>query len=204
MPTALVTASVATIAHWIRASRQVLADAPQLESQLSRLLIYGAGSKLENELLNGVGGSGKIKGLLGFAGTATVSATSATDKVGEVITSLQAAGYAPNAVVMNPGDWFAIASAKASTAGTYLLGSPAGRPSPNLWGTAVIPSSRIAAGTVLVGDFGQAAILDREAATVSIGTTGNDFVQNMLVLLAELRAGLAVFDARAFKKLSIS
>lgn len=166
--------------------------------------MYGVGQKLEHELINGAGGTGEIKGLLSFAGTATPTATSDADKVGEVITGLQTAGYAPNGILMAPADWFAIATAKASTAGTYLLGSPASRPVPNLWGVRVIPSATITSGTALVADFAQCAILDREAASLSIGTTNDDFTRNLLVILAELRAGLAVFDARAFKKVTLS
>lgn len=204
VPTTTVTATIATLAHFVKASRQVLSDAPQLENQLSRLLTYGLSAKLADALLNGDGTSGSIKGLLAYASAATVTSTTTTDKIGEVVSDLQAAGYSPNGIVMAPSDWFTIASSKASTAGTYLLGSPASQPAPNLWGVRVVPSAKLSSGTVLIGDFNQSAILDREDASVRIDQSGDNFTANLVTLLAELRAGLAVFDSSAFKKLDIS
>jgi HK97 family phage major capsid protein len=49
------TANVKTIAHWIQASRQVMDDAPMLESYVNNRLLYGLALEEERQLLNGDG-----------------------------------------------------------------------------------------------------------------------------------------------------
>jgi len=57
-------APVATIAHWINASKQVLADAAMLASYIDGRLRYGLKLKEEAQLLNGSGVGLNITGLL--------------------------------------------------------------------------------------------------------------------------------------------
>ncbi|WP_296125569.1 phage major capsid protein [Pseudomonas sp. Ga0074129] len=200
----LVTANISTIAHWTRASLQVLSDAPALTQQLDNLLSYGVRAKLENELLNGPGGTGRIHGLVpqATAFTPTVGAKPA-DAIGEAKTALEAAGWMPSLIVMNPADWFAIASERADSGdGQYVLGSPRDPSGPSLWGVPVVTTPSLATGTTLVLDAGQVALLDRENVTVMASREdGTNFTTNMVTLLAEMRAGLAVFSAGAVLKI---
>ncbi|PSJ20014.1 phage major capsid protein, partial [Halomonas sp. ND22Bw] len=55
--------NVATIAHWIQASRQVLADAGMLQSYIDGRLRYGLKLKEEAQLLKGSGVGLNINGL---------------------------------------------------------------------------------------------------------------------------------------------
>src|SRR5690606_18031564 len=57
-------APVVTIAHWIHASRQVLADVPMLRSYIDGRLRYGLKLKEEDQLLNGSGVGLNINGLM--------------------------------------------------------------------------------------------------------------------------------------------
>jgi HK97 family phage major capsid protein len=204
VPSVLVTANIATIAHWTRASLQVLSDAPALTQQLDNLLSYGVRAKLENELLNGPGGTGRIHGLVpqATAFTPTVGAKPA-DAIGEAKTALEAAGWIPSLIVMNPADWFSIASERADSGdGQYVLGSPRDPSGPSLWGVPVVTTPSLATGTTLVLDAGQVALLDRESVTVMASREdGTNFTTNMVTLLAEMRAGLAVFSAGAVLKI---
>ena len=63
MPTALISAPITTIAHYIKASEQVLSDVPALQMQMSSLIQYGVLAKAESELVVGAT-IGKIQGLL--------------------------------------------------------------------------------------------------------------------------------------------
>lgn len=63
MPTALISAPITTIAHYFKASEQVLSDVPMLQMQMSSLLQYGVMAKAESELVIGAT-AGKIQGLL--------------------------------------------------------------------------------------------------------------------------------------------
>ena len=55
---------VATIAHWIPASKQILADAPQLQSEIDGELRYGLEFAEEQQLLLGDGTGTNLLGLM--------------------------------------------------------------------------------------------------------------------------------------------
>ena len=57
------TANVKTIAHWIQASRQVMDDAPMLESYVNNRLLFGLALVEEGQLLNGDGTGDNLIGL---------------------------------------------------------------------------------------------------------------------------------------------
>ena len=201
-----VQAQISTIAHWVRASTQVLQDAPALERQLGDLLAYGVQAKLENEIINGTGGQGRILGLVPQATPyIPTPALSAADRIGEAATALSAAGWQPGLVVMNPVDWFAIASERSEGDGQYVLGSPRDPSPPSVWGYRIITNPSLARGTALVLDPAQVAVLDRMEPTVMASREAGDaFVTNTCILLAELRAGLAVFATGAVVSVALA
>lgn len=57
------TANVKTVAHWIQASRQVMDDAPMLQSYVNDRLMYGLALKEEYQLLNGDGTGDNLEGI---------------------------------------------------------------------------------------------------------------------------------------------
>ena len=70
VPTIKRTANIATIAHWVRASEQVLADEPMLMQQLGLLLGHGVAQKAERLIVTGSNSSGDIIEGLEALGTA--------------------------------------------------------------------------------------------------------------------------------------
>lgn len=201
------TANISTVAHWVRASNQVLADSPALENQLSNLLTYGVSAKVEKEVLNGTGATGHMEGILPQATVfvpSTTTGNTAVDRIGEAVTSLGAAGWVASAIVMNHTDWFSMTSIKDAD-GNYVIGSPRDPGPLNLWGTPVVLSAGMPQGTALVLDTAQVAMLDREQATVQVSQHDRDnFVTNMVTILGEARAGVAVFAAGAVLKLVLT
>lgn len=205
VPTTIQTAKIATIAHFVKASLQVIGDAPSLEQQIDSLLRYGCLAKLESQYINGDGTNNSINGLLNQATAFAGTASDAADIVGEAITELQANGWKPSVVVMNPQDWFTINSSKAAGSGEYLVGSPRNPSPPSLWDVSVVLSPSLAAGTALVLDASQTAMLDRQEVTVaSSREDGSNFTTNMVTILAELRAGLAVFSPGAVLSVNLN
>jgi HK97 family phage major capsid protein len=202
-PTVDANAAIATVAHWIPVSNQVLADAPSLEVQLSNLLSFGVRSRAENQILNGVGGTGKIHGLIPQATAYAATANDPQDRVGEAVTALAAAGWVPGLVVMNPVDWGAIQRTRGETEGAYLLGSPLAPAAPVLWNTPVVTSASMPAGTALVLDPSQVALLDREQVSVQASREAQ-FTSNVTILLAEGRLGLAVFSPSAVLSVALT
>jgi HK97 family phage major capsid protein len=202
-PTVDAVAAIATIAHWIPVSNQVLADAPSLEVQIDNLLRVGVFQRAENQVLNGPGGTGKIKGIIPQATVFAATADDPQDRIGEAVTALAAAGWAGQpAIIMNPVDWGSITRTRGTSEGTYLLGSPVAPAPPVLWNTPVIQSASVPAGTAIVADLSQMALLDRQQVTVQ-ASREQKFTSNVTILLGEGRLGLAVFSPGAVLKVAL-
>jgi HK97 family phage major capsid protein len=196
-------APVVTLAHFIPVSRQVLDDAPQLQSYVNGRLTYGLKLVEEDQLLNGDGTSGNISGLLDSgnftAYNRTTSGDTPIDVLRRAITQAALSEYSADTIVLNPEDWEAIELQKASD-GMYVWTNPAVMAGPQLWGKRVIPTNSITAGTFLVGAFSLGAqIWDRMDAAVQISyEDGTNFQKNMATLLCEERLALTVYRPGAF------
>ena len=199
----LANAAVVTLAHFIPVSRQVLDDAPQLESYVNSRLAYGLKLEEEDQLLNGNGTSGNISGLLA-SGNFTAYNRAATgdtniDTLRKAITQGELSEYVVDTIVINPADWESIELTKA-TDGQYVVGNPMNAMAAQLWGKRIVPTNSIASGTFLVGAFQMGAqIWDRMDAAVQISyEDGDNFKKNMATLLAEERLALTVYRPAAF------
>lgn len=199
----LATAAVVTLAHWIPASRQVLEDSPMLQSYINNRLMYGLKLEEEDEILNGAGTSGKLNGLLNQATTQTVPSPAPTsiDKIRYAIAQANVSNYQPDSIVMNPNDWRDLELAKDSQ-GRYLFANPQTSAAPRMWGLPVVVTNSIAENTFLLGAFGMGAqIWDRNQATIEVSRENSDnFVKNMVTILAEERLALTVYRPAAFIK----
>ena len=196
------TANVRTIAHWMRTSVQVLADAPALQSIIDQRLRYGLGYAEEQQLLNGSGTGQNLLGLVtaatAYAAPGSLTATSQVDIIRLMILQAALAEYPPNGIVLNPIDWAAIEMAKDGQ-GRYLIGNPQGTVSPTLWGLPVVATQAMGVDKALVGAFNLAAqIFDRQDATVDVSTEDQDnFVKNKVTIRAEERLALAIYRPQA-------
>lgn len=205
MPTKMERAEIATIATWIPASLQVLQDSDQLEGQINTLMSVGVRQKLEAELINGEGGPGEILGFKKQATAAGITTGKPADRIGAALTDLKAGGWNPNVIVMNPRDWFAIESERAEGGdGQYVIGTPRDPAPPSLWGTPVVVTNGMPQGEALILDTSVAALLDRQEVTVEASRhDGDNFKRNLVTILAELRAGLAVFAPSATRLVTL-
>lgn len=201
VPTTLASAGIATIAHWVKASTQVLADAPALEQQLKSLLSYGVLHKLEREVIAGDGSAGHISGLTDAGNFTAFSPSTSTlnsaDAIGEAMAALDTAGWRAGLIVLHPDDWQQMRAERATTSNEYLVGTWNSPAAPNVWGCPVVTSPAVSEGFALVIDPSQVLLLDRMQATAEFGFVDDDFVRNLVTLRAELRAGLAVLSPGA-------
>lgn len=199
----LATAAVVTLAHYIKASKQVLADAPQLQSYIDSRLMYGLLLEEEDELLNGDGTAGQLNGLWNQATNYNRSAdTNETfiDKLRKAITQVQLSEYEASGIVLHPLDWEAIELQKDSQQ-RYIWANPKVMGGPQLWGLPVVPTQSMPAGRFIVGAFDLGAqIWDREDASVQVGFENDDFTRNLVTILAEERLAFTVYRALAFVK----
>lgn len=199
-------APIATIAHWIRASKQVLQDAGMLASYINGRLMYGLKLKEELQLLKGSGTGLNINGLYTQATAYSdpgviVQNETFIDRLRIAMLQVTLAEYEADGIVLNPIDWCSIELTKTDD-NAYLFATPRGIATPGLWGRPVVPTKAMTAGDFLTGAFGMGAqIWDREDANVTISNQDRDnFVKNMVTILCEERVGLTVYRPEAFVK----
>lgn len=196
-------APVATIAHFILASRQVLEDAPMLQSYIDGRLTYALALEEERELLVGDGSDGGINGLMnqatGYSGTQGPGQK--IDVLRKSMTQLYQSELEPEFFVLNPVDWEAIELLK-DTLGRYIVGNPVSDRVPTLWGMPVVVTNSMPATHFLTANGTMAAqIWDRMAATVELSREDSDnFRRNMVTILAEERLALTVYRPAALIK----
>ena len=196
------TANVKTIAHWIQASRQIMDDAPALESYLNSRMMYGLALVEENQMLNGDGTGDNLQGLNVVANDyeTTLNATGDTgaDVLAHAIYQVSLSEFEADGIILNPADWHRIALLKDAN-GNYILGGPQAFASKVLWGLPVVSTTAQTAGKFTVGAFGLASqVWDRMDATIEISNQDRDnFVKNMLTILCEERLALAHYRPAA-------
>jgi HK97 family phage major capsid protein len=188
---------VITLAHHVQASRQVLADNALLMDFLQAELFDGIERKLESQIIDGNGTSGEMDGLGNVANYTALSGAqtgdTAVDLIRRAIGQLQAAGYAPDGIVLNAADWATIELSK-SLQDEYVAGNPRAALAPTLWGVRVYPSQYIDSGDYIVGAFAQTMRLwVRQEATLLVSESHEDtFTRNALTLIGEARMCLTV------------
>jgi len=188
---------VITLAHHVQASRQILADNALLLDFLRAELFDGIERKLESQIIDGDGLNGEIDGLGNSSNYTALSGAQTSDTsvdlIRRAIGQLQAAGYAPDAIVLNAADWASIELSK-SLQEEYVAGNPRAALAPTLWGVRVFPSQYIDSGDFIVGAFAQTMRLwVRQEATLLVSESHEDtFVRNVLTMIGEARICLTV------------
>lgn len=198
----LVSTSAKVIAHWMKASRQILSDFSQLRSVIDQRLMYGLAYAEENQLLNGDGTGQNLNGIIpqatDFAAPITIASATEIDNLRLAMLQAELAEFPSTGVVLNPSDWGRIELEK-DTTGRYIIGNPQGTISPTIWGLPVVTTKAIAADTFLTGAFQMGAqLFDRWDARVEVGYVNDDFTRNLVTILAEERLALAVYRPEAF------
>lgn len=194
--------STKVIAHWTRATRQVLSDVSQSRSMIDGRLLYGLAFKEEQQLLSGDGTGANLLGIIPQA-TAYVNPlaggdTTSIDRVRLMVLQAALAEYAATGIVLNPIDWAWIELLK-DTQGRYIIGNPQGTTAPTLWNLPVVATQAITVDKVLVGAFDMGAqIFDQWEGRVEAGYQNDDFTRNKVTFLAEERLALAVYRPESF------
>lgn len=201
----LVTTSAKVIAHWMKASRQVLSDISQLRSIIDQRLLYGLAYVEEEQLLNGDGTGQNLYGILPQAtayavpsGLTAPTPTTAIDTLRIAMLQAALAEYPATGHVLNPIDWASIELTK-DLGGNYIIANPQGTAQPTLWGLPVVQTQAMDPGTFLTGAFRLGAqVFDRWDARIEAAYVEDDFIKNLVTILAEERLALAVYRPEAF------
>lgn len=199
-------ARVVTIAHWIKATKQIIDDVPAMESFIDGRLRYGLELIEEGQLLRGSGVGNNLNGIYTQA-TAYALPSGATavatriDVLRMMLLQAELAEYPATGIVLHPTDWANIEIQKDSQ-GQYLWANPVTTNGQRLWGRDVVATQAMVQDTALVGAFRLGAqIFDREDANVVMSSeNSDDFVRNRVTIRAEERLALAVYRPAAFVK----
>jgi HK97 family phage major capsid protein len=202
----IATTPVTTIAHWMLATRQILSDAPQLQSFIDGRLRLGLAITEENQLLMGTGTGSDLNGIYTQAtaynaATLTIAGATAIDTLRVAMLQASLAEFPATGIVLHPTDWAAITLIK-TTDNNYLFSQPQGMVTQTLWGLPVVATTAMTEDKFLVGAFNLGAqLFDRWDADVFISTEDSDnFRKNLVTILAEERLALAVYRPEAFLK----
>lgn len=200
---AQVDSPVRTLAHWLKASKQILADVPMLSSYIDTRLTYGLKYVEEAQLLSGDGTGENLLGLIpqatDFDDALRAVGDTKIDTLRKAILQVRIAEYRASGIVLNPIDWADIELTKTNT-GEYVWVNVGTGASPQLWRLPVVDTNAIPAGNFLVGAFNMAAqVFDREDANVQVSTEdGDNFIKNMVTIRAEERLALVVYRPESF------
>lgn len=196
----LVNTPIATVAHWIKISRQLAMDNTALAAYVEARMRYGVQRKVETQLVSGDGVAPNISGFLdagnftahGYADAALGSSLKKLVLIRKIIADLEVAGYAPGAIVLNPADWATIEIDLLTSAVNAVRVSYTEAGMPMLWGVPVVKSVGMTADTFAVGDFRQHGnIYNREGVVVQMSESDSDnFTKNLITLRAERRLAL--------------
>lgn len=197
----IIQAAVKTIAVWMPITRQILSDAPQLESEIDNFEEADLLLALEEEIVSGAGGSSHFVGLENTPGLTPYARVSGDDELQTTrrarTRTLTVGRAKPTAYLFNPYDWETIDLLRSNTNGAntgfFYMGGPVIMGVEMLWGLPVAQSEVIPQGTYYTGDLKQAKLWDREQPTRRITDSHSDFfTHNLIAILTELRAAFGV------------
>lgn len=204
-------APIETIAHWMRTSKQSLADFKSLMERISVSLSYGLKLVEEQQLLLGSGQDNNIKGIMQFAQDFndedyTIAKYQALDKLRLALLQVQLAEYPADAIVIHPVDYATKIELLKNELGNYIVGDPNSKGFKTLWGLPVVETQSIGLGNFLVGAFRLGCTgYDREEINIEVATQDEDnFTKNMVTIRCEERVGLSVERPEAFVTGNIS
>lgn len=201
----LKSAPAEVIAHWLPATRQIVADAPQMRDLIDTRLTYGLKVEEEAQILYGSGVSPNLQGIAThddvqtYSWSAGLITDNQIDAIRRAMALGRVAGYPATGIVMHPNDWADIELLKGED-GHYLWVTVTTGGEARLWRVPVVESDAVTEGEPIVGAWRLGATLwDREEANVRLSDSHGDFfIKNKVAVLAEERVALTIYRPEAF------
>lgn len=180
---------IPSVAHFVKASNQILADVPQLSQLIDARLRYGLSVKLDDLIVNG---SGDVKGWTDVSNHTVFTPStgdSGIDSINRAIAMLETNEAMATLVLLNPVTYRSLQRLKTGGSGEYLFGSPAGQNRESIWNVQALPTNAVAANKLLVLDAAQSGqFYVREEARIDVGFVNDDFTKNLVTIRGEVRA----------------
>lgn len=193
---------VRNIPSFIRVSRQVLDDAPALQSYINSRLLNGVRSKLEAQIIQGTGTGVQLGGIAMADRHAAFTPTSketAIDAINRAKAQVLEADHNPDMVVLNPTDWAQIERIKKSDNG-YVAAEGAAVSyvnnglQPTIWGMPVVQTNSVPKGKFFVADSISMMLFNRDTVSVDMfAQDADNATSGLITVMASLRAAFGVF-----------
>lgn len=187
-----VTVLIDVVSHYVRVSKQLLDDMPSLGAYIEGRLAYGVRLKLEHLVINGATNS--FSGLLHTGNSLPSTAgANAVDTINKSKYKAWASRLKSECVILNPEDWGDIERLKGDD-GHYIFGNPSAMVQPVLWGMPVVLSAAMPLGKHWVGNLtlGVNGFVRQDVSVALSTEDGDNFKENLVTILAEMRAGFGV------------
>lgn len=220
-------APVRKIAVTTKMTEELMEDFPAARDYINQRLPYMVEIETDNQLLNGNGTTPNLRGLLNATGillhargfgvdeTTAIAGDNEPDAIMRAMTRVAAESFfTPTATVLNHFNWMNIRLMRSGTGdaaggagrGLYLFGNPSDTGLQTLWGMPVIPTTRIAFNTALVGAFNLGAQIFRRMGIRVDMTNSNedDFRRNLVAIRAEERLALCIYRPQAFCRVNLT
>ena len=193
-----------TFAEWVAAHVNALSDASQLQQYIEAYLLYDLALEIEDQIVSGDGTGENFLGVMN-AGINVLSPPTTDDEPLEQVrkakTVVELQGRTdPTAVAFHPTDFEFIELLKVNSETNNFVRDPFTGQIVSVWGMPPVVTDAVPLGEAVVGDWSKATLFDRDQATVRLGTVGDDFIRNIVRLLAEARAGFGVIRPSAFAR----
>lgn len=194
--------SVKTIPHFLKVSKQALADSTFLASYIDRRLRHGVNNAVESYVINDT-----TDGWLAVANSTVVSPLLTVDIYGlasKMKYAVIAADYEPSFFYMNPADWATAETTRRGTGdGAFIAASGAvsyvnNGLTPLLWGLPVVLSNNVPVGTMVCKSADADMYANRESTVVEMfEQDGDNVTTNLVTIRAEARGAELVFTPAA-------
>lgn len=198
-----VTVPLKKVTAFIKESDEYIDDYAFLASAVNGRLLYEVGLAEQNEITSDLlGTSGIQTGDLPSEDSVTFMA----ERILEAISDVQEqGGFAADAIVMHPSNWFKLRTAKDSNGQYYGGGFFGAQNIPNLWGVPVCVTAAVTNKQILVGAFKPCGSVVSKGGVAVEMTNSNedDFKKNLMAIRAEERLALAVRRPAGFKLITI-
>jgi len=211
------TESIRKMATFLPVTDELLSDVAGIQGYVNSRLSTMMKLNMDNQLINGDGSAPNLTGVLNKSGINTfdyaLPYAGELGKLGQIyqaITEIRKDAFVePDAIVMHPSDWYDIVTSvtDVDTSGSknplfVVAGGFGADAAPRIWGLRVVPSTVIAAGTMLVGKFGggdAAQVILREGVDLAVSDSHSDFfAKNQLAIRLTMRLGFAIYRPAAF------